>query len=213
MGAARKEWAPGEYEAASVAAAVGSDTTRAHLCKPFGAEMHGRGFIVATDGHRLHAVASEAWSKYARHDAPPAAAVIPWDSKLIGEITPQDAWRFFPAKWDASITFTPGTVTGWLRASVLTGSGKKERIVNVIGGEGGAGGRGGIPVEWMKSTRSDFAPVSVALHYLADAVDFVGTGAVHVWGGKRSEDPLVFTPTPEPAAAAARFAVVMPRRL
>jgi hypothetical protein len=228
VAAARKEWGPGEYEAAIVAAALGSDTTRPHLCAPFGIEMNGRGFVVATDGHRLHAVAvagaspetkSEAWRKYARKDAPPAEAVIPWESKFLGTIEPLDTWRHYPAKWDTSITFAPvyaGTATGRLRASLITGSGKKERIVHILGGPGGPGGAGmpdGVPVDWLKTSRADFAPVSVALHYLADAVDFIGTGTVCVWSGEKSTHPLVFTATAEPLTVADRFAVVMPRRL
>lgn len=208
MKAARKrEWGPGEYEAALVAAAVSGDVTRETMNKPFGRELHGRGFICGTDGHRLHAIACDAWQAYKRDSAPPAEHVIPWDARPLGEIQSEEAWEHFPAKWDVAITLTPGYKVSLL-ACVIKGSGKNVKRIRVLNE---------VAVDWpIKLAQSSFA-VSLTLSYLADAVDFIGTGSVYVWGGHHVKNPelapLVFTPTSDPIRDAKRLAVVMPRRL
>jgi hypothetical protein len=207
-------WLPGEYEAELVAPAVSGDTTRAHLCKPWGQLMNNRGFICGTDGHRLHAIACEDWKRYERTDVrpPPAEQVIPWDASWLGEIMVgglEDA-RAFPARWDIGLEVSPPHERkNRLCVAVPVGSGKKAKRLYPFG-------RDGVAVDYVKLEQLSFS-FGISLQYLLDAVDFVGTGTVHAWCTveKRHQDlsPIAFTPTHDPLRDAKRLAVVMPRRI
>jgi hypothetical protein len=169
--------------------------------------MNGRGFICGTDGHRLHAVECEAWHERKRPSSPPAEHVIPWDARALGEVSPEEAWDHFPAKWDVSITISRDYKPALL-ATVVKGSGKNEKRIRVLNE---------VAVDWpIRLAQSPYA-VALTLSYLADAIDFIGTGTVFVWGAPHVKNPelapLVFTPTSDPIRDAKRLAVVMPRRL
>jgi hypothetical protein len=210
--AAKKIWAPGEYEAACVAHAVSVDPARDHLNKPFGQEMNGRGFVCGTDGHRLSAVACEAWSGFKRDNAPPAVQVIPWGAKWRGEfpaVALEDT-RAFTSRWDVSLDVQPQAML--MHASVRTGSGKKSKALYPFG-------RDGVRVDYFKLEQLTYS-FGIALCYLLDAVDFIGTGSIHVWSQdypkKLDQElaPLVFTgPGVKSIPEANRIAVVMPRRI
>lgn len=205
---AARVWAPGEFEALQVAPAVSADPARETMNKPWGQSMNGRGFICGSDGHRLHAVHAEpeAWLAYKRDNAPPAEHVIPWDAQQLGEISPEEAWDHFPAKWDVALTISRDYRPS-LFAAVTKGSGKNEKRVRVLNE---------VSVDWpIKLARADFS-VCVHLAYLRDACEFIGTGTVYVWGGRKKNPeiaPLAFTATCDPLRDQKRIAVVMPRRL
>lgn len=207
MTKAAKQWSPGELEALEVGPAVSTDETRQHMCKPFGREMKGRGFIVGTDGHRLHAVQCEAWKAFERPNAPRAECVIPWFSTRLGEINVPglEEARVFPARWDVSIEIQPQIMLCHMR--VPKGSGKKASHVYPFG-------RGGVRVDWFKLDQLTIA-IGVHLPYLLDAVDFIGTGLVIAWGSKADPlAPIVITaPGVKDLAEAKRIAVVMPCRI
>ncbi len=209
---AKKVWNPGELEAAEIAHAVSSDETRAHLSKPFGCEMNGRGFVCGTDGHRLSAVQCDAWQGFARGDAPPAVQVIPWDAKWRGEFSADalDDARCFSSRWDVSLDVQPRAML--LHANVTSGSGKKSKRLYPFG-------RDGVRVDYFKLEQLTYS-FGIALGYLLDAVDFIGTGSVHVWSQHYPKErdqalaPLVFTaPGVKSILEAKRIAVVMPRRV
>lgn len=213
MGAAiKKQWAPGEYEAACIAHAVSTDETREYLNKPFGQVMNGRGFICGTDGHRLAAVECETWQGYKRDNAPPAEQVIPWEAKWRGEfpaVALEDA-RCFSTRWDVGLDVQPQAML--LHASVRTGSSKKAKSLYPFG-------RDGVRVDYFKLEQLTYS-FGIALCYLLDAVDFIGTGSVHVWSQDypkkldQETAPLVFTgPGVKSILDAKRIAVVMPRRV
>lgn len=214
---AKKIWTPDELVLASVLSAVSSDETRPHLCKPFGKFMAGRGYLVGTDGHRLHAVASDNWQAHNR-DAepfppPPAEQVIPWDSHWIGEFPAgalADA-RHFPVRWDTRLEIGPNGQQR-LFCGVRTGSGKKAARVYPFG-------RGGVAVDWGLKLEQITFTFGINLPYLLDAVDCVGEyGVIHVWAPKPNPKygaigPIAFTRTSKPLREQERIAVVMPCRV
>lgn len=206
--AAKKVWTADELALSSILPAVSGDETRAHLCKPFGQEMHGRGFVIGTDGHRLHAAACDGWAAHCREAAPPAAQVIPWDAPWIGEFNAAalDDARVFPAKWDVALETHAGGAQR-LHTSVRTG--KKGKLYPF--------GRDGVAVSYFKLEQLTFS-FAVQLHYLLDAVDCLGVyGSIHVWSvcDKKHPglDPIAFTRTSKPLREQERIAVVMPRRI
>lgn len=210
--AAKKIWQPGEYEAACVAHAVSADPARENLNKPFGQDMHGRGFVCGTDGHRLSAVECDAWQGFKRDNAPPAVQVIPWEAKWRGEFPAAalDDARAFTSRWDVGLDVQPQAML--MHARVRTGSGKKSKALYPFG-------RGGVRVDYFKLEQLTYA-FGINLPYLLDAVDFIGTGSIHVWSQHYPKEhdqvlaPLVFTgPGVKSLPEAKRLAVVMPRRL
>lgn len=209
MSAAKKlkEWAPGEYESQLVAAAVSDDPSRQHLNKPWGQVMNGRGFVCGSDGHRLHAVQCEAWHGYKRDASPPGEQVIPWDAKWLGEIVTGglDDARAFPARWLVNLDVQPQALLA--HVSVRTGSSKKSKSLYPFGHDG-------VRVDWFKLQQLSFS-VGINLGYLLDAVDFVDTQIVHVWGGGKTPElaPLAFSATSKPLRESDRVAVVMPMRI
>lgn len=211
---AAKKQEPGEYEASLVGAVVSQDPARPHLCTPFGLEMNGRGYVAATDGHRLHATACEAWGRYARSDAPPAQHVIPWDAVQIGEFAPaalDDARALcVSVKWNALLEL--GTPEHKQRVFVSQKrTGKKAGTLHPFG-------RDGVPVDWFKLDGLRYA-LGVNLFYLLDAVDFFWpAGNLFVWAAPyskkhASESPIVLTSSSKPLIEQDRIAVVMPTRI
>lgn len=212
---AKKIWTPDELALASVLPAVSPDETRLHLCKPFGREMHGRGYLVGTDGHRLHAVAADGWREHLRdgqpNPPPPAEQVIPWDAPWIGEFNAAalDEARVFSARWDVMLELGPN---GYQRVhcSVRTGSGKKSKALYPFG-------RDGVTVDWLVKLEQLTFSLGFNLPYLLDAVDCIGPGQIHVWSKHDKKypglDPVAFTRTSKPLREQARIAVVMPRRV
>jgi hypothetical protein len=199
-----KEWMPGELERELVMPAVSTDETREYLNKPWGQVMNGRGFVCGTDGHRLHAVACEAWDTFKRGNAPPAEQVIPWDeAKRVGELElgRLDDARVFPAKWNVKLDVQPHVVLA--HVSVKRGKSK---------GDAYPFGRDGVRVDWLKLDALTFG-FGMHLDYLLEAVDFVGTGLVQVWGSEPLA-PFAFTSTKVTTLREAdRIAIVMPMRI
>lgn len=190
----------------SVLPAVSTDKARPHLMTPFGRLMNGRGYIVGTDGHRLHAVRSDEWASHARPDAPRAEHVIPWHSARLGEFSAALLDDARPLCWSSRCQ------------SVLEVGSKGERVFFHAPAQSKNKpalypfGRDGVPVSWLvklDALKYDFA---VELPYLLDAVDFVGPGFLTIWGAGKLE-PLIITPGTRPAELADRFAVVMPYRV
>ncbi len=210
--ATKNTWTRDELALASILPAVSVDKTRTHLCKPFGQEMHGRGYIVGTDGHRLHAAACDGWRGYMRNDAPPAEQVIPWDAPWLGEFNAAalDEARVFPAKWDVALECGP--------------NGHQRLFCSVRAGKKAAGklypfGHDGVKVDWFKLEQLTFT-FALDLRYLLDAVDCVGSyGAVHVRADKARKKenegltPLVFACSSKPLREQDTIAVVMPRKV
>lgn len=209
--AAKKIWNPGELEAAEVAHAVSVDPVRMHLNRPFGQEMNGRGFVCGTDGHRLSAVECDAWQSFRRDDAPPAVQVIPWGASWRGEFSAAalDNARCFSSRWDVSLHIQPQAML--MHAHVGAGSGKKAKRLYPFG-------RDGVRVDYFKLEQLTYS-FGIQLCYLLDAVDFIGTGSIHVWSQSYPKAldqewaPLVFTAPGVSIPEAKRIAVVMPRRL
>lgn len=207
MGAAAKRiWQPGEYEAACIAHAVSSDETREILNKPFGQvfKANGKGYICGTDGHRMAIVQSDEWARYARTNAPPAEHVLPLQAKWLGEISAAafEDLDCFPKSWTVNLQISP--LGAELRVSVEKGSGKSRKTLRPFGFNR-------VPVACMKLEQLTF-DFGINLPYLLDAVEFIGTGSVHVWGTE-SLAPLAFTASSKPILEAQRVAVVMPVRL
>ncbi len=206
MTAARKVelvWAPGELGASLVAPAVSTDGTREYLNKPWGQVMNGRGYIVGCDGHRLLAAPSAAWHEYKRDNAPPAEQVVPWDdARLLGEINFQqlDDARAFPAKWEVKVSVQPKTMLAHVRVP----RGKKADL-RPFGFEG-------VAVNWFKLDALTFT-FGMNLPYLLDAVDFVGTSIVQVWGSEELAPFAFASPKAKTLREADRIAVVMPMRI
>ena len=216
MTAAKKIWTPDELALASVLPAVSCDETRAHLCKPFGKQMRGRGYVVGTDGHRLHAVACDGWRNWLRDGQPfpppPAEEAIPWESPWIGEFHSSDLDDLrgvFSTRWEVTLQCDEHGGQR-LFSSVAKGSGKKAAKAYPFG-------RDGVPVKLFKLEQLTFS-FGIGLGYLLDAVDCVtGGGLVHVWSKHGPKypglDPIAFTRTSKPLHEQERIAVVMPRRV
>jgi hypothetical protein len=214
MANAAKKQEPGEYEASLVSNVVSTDPARPHLCTPFGVELNGRGYVAATDGHRLHATACDAWGRYARGDAPPAQYVIPWDSVPIGEFAPaalDDARALcVSVKWNAILEL--GMPEHKQRVFVSQKRpGKKAGTLHPFG-------RDGVAVDWFKLDGLRYA-LGVNLFYLLDAADFFWpAGNLFVWAAPYTkkhadESPIILTNSSKPLTEQDRIAVVMPTRL
>ena len=94
-----------ELHASYVQHALSTDEARTHLVKPFGIEWQGRGYVGATDGHRLSLQASESWRDFVREDAPQAAVILNSveSAPRLGELSATalgDECRVFPKSWD-----------------------------------------------------------------------------------------------------------------
>lgn len=214
MANAAKKQEPGEYEASLIGNVVSTDPVRTHINTVFGLEMNGRGYVAATDGHRLHATACEAWGRYARGNAPPAQHVIPWDAVQIGEFAPgalDDARALcVSVKWHAVLEL--GTPDQKQRVFVSQKTpGKKGRTLHPFG-------RDGVFVDWFKLGGLRY-PLGVNLFYLLDAVDFFWpAGNLFVWAAPykakhAGDSPIVLTSSSKPLVEQDRIAVVMPIRL
>jgi hypothetical protein len=222
MGRAVQQLSEEDLALAAVAHAVSGDTTRPHLCSAFGVVRDptpgpGRGYICATDGHRMALVRSESAQKYWRADAPPALKVVPWDAPWVGGLNARaldDEPRVFPKSWDVALTFGFGSGSSAfkpaLHVSIVKGSGRKEKRVRPFGPR--------MAIDWGEGSKLEQLKheLSITLRYLLDAVDFCGTGLVQVFN-EGPLHPIVFVPYSSNAGArsiaeAERIAVVMPRR-
>lgn len=219
----KKTYTRDELALASVLPAVSADTARVHMCKPFGRELvPGRGFLIGTDGHRLHAVECEGWRAHDLDTAaretgapmpPPVAQVVPWDAPWVGEFSAAglDEARVFPSRWQVTLEIGPN---GYQRAhcSVREGSGKRAATRRPFG-------LNGVPVEWLGKLEQLTFSTGLNLAYLLDAVDCLGSNTIHVWaerGRKNSDEglrPIAFTATRKPLREQSAIAVVMPVRV
>jgi len=214
MANAAKKIEPGELEASLVSSVVSCDPARPHINTPFGLKMNGRGYVAATDGHRLHATACDAWGRYFRQNAPPAQHVIPWDAVQVGEFAPgalDDARALcVSVKWNAILELGTPEHKQRVRVSQKR-TGKKAGTLYPFG-------RDGVPVDWFKLDGLRYE-LNVNLFYLLDAVDFFWpAGNLFVWAAPyakehASDSPIVLTSTSKPLAEQDRIAVVMPTRV
>lgn len=183
---------------------VSPDPARTRLSAPWGCELEGRGYLCASDGHRLAAIRSNAWRAHAREDAPRMADHIPWGAQHFGALQLLEAMTLFPKSWGVSITL--GQHFTRLTARVNRGRGKNARRVTVLDN---------VLTGWQLKLEYLTYHTSVNLPYLVDALKFVGSRDVHVFGAPLGtedpdEHPLMFASMPLDLAP--RFMLVMPRR-
>jgi hypothetical protein len=100
--------------------------------------------------------------------------------------------------------WAPGVLA---HVSVKAGSGKAAKTLRPFG-------VGGVRVDWFKLEQLAFS-FGMQLGYLLDALDFIGTGSVHLWGGGKTPElsPVAFSSSSKPLREADRVAVVMPMRI
>lgn len=188
---------------APVMSAVSADDTRPHMCSPFGND----GYIVGTDGHRVHAYRHPDAATFARADAPPISNVR--DSvrhhthrATIDIATPgwDDLLVAFPRAWVVSLGLD---AAGAYIAAHQERARGRDRTAIVRS-----------PVEPFVGDASIARPWRVDLRSLIDAVQFVGMVQVRVWAGHDPLDPIVLTSSSVDAhpGDADRFAIVAPMR-
>jgi hypothetical protein len=208
----RKVWTRDELDLAGVNVATSTNETRQHLCKPFGCFMNGRGFLVGTDGNRMHVVASDQWVNHKRDDAPRAEAVIPWESAVrLGEFlsTALDDARplCWSSRWASQLQTSPNDQRVFYHVPAAS---KNKPAVYPFG-------RDGVKVDYFKLDALKWT-VGLQLCYLLEAVDFVGPGLLTLWQPVAKQrkfdglDPVVITRGTAPIREQDRFAVVMPFR-
>jgi hypothetical protein len=197
-----------DLDLADVSHALSTDETRSHLCKPYGFEFNGVGYIAATDGHRMAMLRSEHWLDHVRHDSPPAQHLLDkaFGAKHLGSIlaVSLDDAAALPRKWDIGITLWSDRDPS-LRITVTKGSGRKQKHLHPLGNE--------LLVPWsgvrLERLRE---PLGMTLPYLIEAVEFAGTGSVDVFGAGPL-DPIVVVPHGSTPATAKRLEIVSPRRV
>jgi len=193
----------------SLERACSPDDSRPHLHHTFAATIWGHRWLVATDGHRLHALRDvprhELGSALVdRPDAPPAGDVVysePESLELRMLLAPEalKPLRTVPRSWDVAVhAATAGcTVEAWVKGT---------RVM--------------LPCEpgWPFATQGE-RRVSFELRYMLDAVAFVAGNALSVVNVYQHRDalmPLMLTDCRWPEAVkhpATRLALVMPRRM
>ncbi len=194
------------------ACASAKDTKKPHLVKPFGFEVAGVGWVAGTDGHRMALVRSEAWKTFERDDAPRAASYVASAGMAagyqnLGTILADhlEPARKFPVSFHVQ-AFLEGT-----SCSVDV-----EHKVDRISGTKTTKIFRHVPVEWIRLDQTPGGKAcSMMLHYIVDAVDFIGTTVVTVWGCKEDAlAPFYFTgPGHKSPLYAHRIAIVMPVRI
>jgi hypothetical protein len=183
---------------------VSEDETRPHLCAPFGTRARDRLWLAGTDGHRAALVLCEDAEKEMREGTPQVRHVIPETAELVGSLCYRDleAARMIPRKWNAYVTIHKNGAT--LTASANKGSGKKATSVRLFDG---------APVPWKLELGEIKEPTGIAICYLLDAIDFVGTAAIDVWRERDPLAPWMFLPPGATLETTGRIALVMPVRL
>lgn len=180
------------------------DETRPHLCAPFGAVVHKKQYLAATDGHRAALVLCDEAAGVTTNGTPPRVEhVIPYGAKHVGElhVDQLEVLRHFPKSWNAYLEI--GREGCRLNATKTVGSGRRERSVKIFAG---------VETRWPIALEGMTKPTGVNVAYLLDAVDFVGMAVVHVWRDADPLAPFVFTATSDPILDAKSFAIVMPVR-
>jgi hypothetical protein len=69
-----------------------------------------------------------------------------------------------------------------------------------------------VPVNWI-ALENQREPTGLNLRYLLDAMDFLETETVSVWGTGKELDPFALTAAGTHLATADRLAVIMPTRI
>jgi hypothetical protein len=199
---------------ATVAHACFEGDLRPHMNAPFGCLLGGKGFICATDGHRVAAVRSEHWRTYQRDNQPRLDAVLARDWKEIGEMgNAAEEASGFPNGWHKLVTLHPAGV-GTLTAYIEKGPKKNRRKVTFLNE---------ARVDWLSHhLRLGETAIGFHLPYLVDAWDVCAATTVFVHAEHAinkakqlvvsPERPLVFTPTARHPFESERFACVMPFR-
>ncbi len=186
-----------------------TDVCRPHMAKPFLAETKDRKWLGATDGHRAALVHYRytGAEDFKVEGAPPLGqivsnAVATHYFGIVSAASLKPA-RQIPRKWGAYLEI--GTHGGRLTARWETGSKNKKEMVTVFAG---------TPVNWSPCFEFATRPIGLCIEYLLDAVDFVGTETVCVYGDAKDEySPVLFTPEECHPLECERFALVMPVRL
>lgn len=200
-----------DYELELISHAILPNEQRPHLQKPFAVAFAGKTFLCGTDGHRCAMVASDNAHKFARADGPPLAQIIE-AAGVQRQLTTIDADAIepleqLPSKWRCMLAWrSPGTPPT-LTASTLVGRGNNARKVSIFSD---------ALVHW--SLRFELLPggaqpkaMGMEARYLVDAVRFVGTRQVCVWGSGPL-DPLFLVGPGRTLADATTIAIVMPAR-
>jgi hypothetical protein len=214
---------PTDYElaVASVMHACNPDEARTHLRTPFAFEAadFARGeprpkriYLAATDGHRAALVrVGSAATEHWRTDAPPIDQLIPWHASESGVIdaTRADSLRHFPAKWDVALALRSwGEPLAYV--TIVKGSGKRETRIYPFGANP-------LPTDlgqtWVLNSSTPHEGIGIAVPYLLDALDFVGTQSVTIWRDSDPMQPFLFTAHGATLTDAPRIALVMPRRV
>jgi hypothetical protein len=104
-----------EQAIADITPYVSRDAARTMIAQPTGTQMGagGKGWIVGSDGHRVHGVACKDWEKVWDADrARFVSHVLPTNALLVGEIcftggdaANVDGLRELPSKWESYIEF------------------------------------------------------------------------------------------------------------
>ncbi len=186
-----------------------TDVCRPHMAKPFLVETKDRQWLGATDGHRAGLVHYRYTSAedFKVKGSPPLGqiasnAVANHQLGIVSAASLRPA-RQIPRKWGAYLEI--GTHGGRLTARWGTGPKNKKEMVTVFSN---------TPVDWSPHFEFSPRPIGLCIEYLLDAVDFVGTETVYVYGDAKDEySPVLFTPEACHPLECERFALVMPVRL
>jgi hypothetical protein len=201
--AIRIEESPDAAVLARVAPFVSCDPTKHELRAPWGVEIDGRGYVVATDAHRAAFEPCADWEFYRCEGVPPIERMFPLDVEYVGEIK-TDALlplRLLPKDWGSTLFFDRGSLL--LSARVTRRQRKKEETLQIFK-------RAPIEVA-MTALPWPLQEIGIDAKYLLDAVKYIGTPGVHMWtNGRGPCDPIAFTSTGAGYADGQRFMIVMP---
>ncbi len=184
-----------------------TDVCRPHMAKPFWVPLKDRAWLGATDGHRAGLVRVEGAESFKVEGAPPLGqiasnAVANRQFGIVSAASLKPA-RQIPRKWGAYLEI--GATSGRLTARWETGPKNKKERVTVFSN---------TPVDWSPHFEFSTRPIGLCIEYLLDAVDFVGTETVYVYGDAKDEySPVLFTPEAYHPLECERCALVMPVRL
>jgi hypothetical protein len=208
MGA--KKLQPSEYEnaLALVEPFRSVDPAREGIHSAFSADLFGRPYVCATDGHTAAMVAcAERVPRSAdRAPPPPLQYVIPANAERVGHFLSSEleGLRQLPKAWTSVISFEPGELPR-LNLTRIKGAGRTEKRIEIVKGAA------------LTFVYSLEVATAFQVGYLLQAIDFCGVERVTVWrerdGRKAELNPVLFTcGAGSYAGEADRVAIVMPCR-
>lgn len=212
MGAKKIQPSALETALALVTPFASADPARTNIHTPFSADLWGRSYVCATDGHTAALVARAERVPRDPNIAPPPplSAVIPQGAERVGYFLASelDGLRHLPKAWTSIVSFEPGELPR-LYLTRVKGAGRTEKRIKIV--EGAA-----LPFANTLEVATAFR-----VEYLLRAVDFCGVERVTAWRirstGRRfdfaEQEPVVFTcGAGSYAGEADRVAIVMPCR-